>query len=263
MGSIGATSPARTSRMRAALRPRRAAFPRRRTTRRRRCAPTPGSRPAHGGTRVHRRSPWPFPDRSCRSEGRAGRCGWDPRARSVVRLERCRAPRSTSRAPSTFSIRSAGPSTSSTLARPRPVRTTARSPGATSPMPFDSRTTGTPGVKYGSPTISRPRRLTSTTSREESDCCVKGVRRAYVRLHAVARDVDAGRRQVAGDGELQRSARRQAARSPGRATSRTSARRHPAATVVLERARDDFRRARAPPSTSTASGIVDPAPPCE
>src|SRR5437899_8264397 len=76
-------------------------------------------------------------------------------------------------------------------------------------MPFDSRTTGTPGVKYGSPTISRPRRLTSTTSREESDCCVKGVSRAYVRLHAVAGDVDARRRQVPGDGQFQRGAGRQ------------------------------------------------------
>ena len=64
----------------------------------------------------------------------------------------CARPSATSSPSSTFSIRSAGPSPRSTRARPRRCATTARSPGPTSPSPFVSRTIGTPGVKYGSPT---------------------------------------------------------------------------------------------------------------
>src|SRR5262245_36320007 len=78
-----------------------------------------------------------------------------------------RAPCSTSSASSTFSIRLAGPSPRSTRARPRPGRTTARSPTPSSPIPFDSSKIGTPGVKNGSPTTSFPRRPTSTTTRSD------------------------------------------------------------------------------------------------
>ena len=49
------------------------------------------------------------------------------------------------------------PSLRSTRARPRPVRTTTRSPGRMSPLPFRSIVTGTFGTKYGSPTNSLPR----------------------------------------------------------------------------------------------------------
>src|SRR5580765_1945379 len=75
-----------------------------------------------------------------------------------------RAPVSTSSASSTFSIRFAGPSTRSTRARPRVGRTATRSPGPASPSPFRSSTIDMPGVKYGSPTTSFPRRATSTTT---------------------------------------------------------------------------------------------------
>src|SRR5881275_1072596 len=50
------------------------------------------------------------------------------------------------------------------LFRSRPVRTSARSPGRPSPLPRLSSRTGTPGVKYGSPTRSLPRRASSTTT---------------------------------------------------------------------------------------------------
>src|SRR5712691_1903912 len=60
------------------------------------------------------------------------------------------------------------PSLRSTRARPRPVRTTARSPGRTSPLPFRSIVTGTFGTKYGSPMSSLPRLSISTTRRSVS-----------------------------------------------------------------------------------------------
>src|SRR5207244_6417874 len=75
-----------------------------------------------------------------------------------------RSPASTRSASSTVSIALAGPRTRSTFALPRPARTTARSPGRASPLPRFSRTRGTPGVKYGSPTTSLPRRAISTTT---------------------------------------------------------------------------------------------------
>src|SRR5215208_2560955 len=57
------------------------------------------------------------------------------------------------------------PSTDSSFARPRPGRTTARSPGRASPSPLRSTTSGVPGTKNGSPTTSFPRRVISTTTR--------------------------------------------------------------------------------------------------
>src|SRR5919198_1131388 len=80
---------------------------------------------------------------------------------------RCRAPVATSSASRTFSIRFADPSSVCTRARPRRPETTARSSGRASPAPLRSTTIGTPGVKYGSPTSSFPRRPSSTTVR----CC--------------------------------------------------------------------------------------------
>src|SRR4051794_609743 len=86
------------------------------------------------------------------SDGSGGACGSNS----------CRAPRSTSSASSTFSIRSDGPTRRRTFARPRPVTTSTRSPCSTSCSPFVSRTTGVPGAKYGSPMTSLPRRETWT-----------------------------------------------------------------------------------------------------
>ena len=74
-----------------------------------------------------------------------------------------RAPTWTSRPSSTASMSFAFPSTRWRRARPRPPPTTARSPGRASRRPFLSTTSGTPGVKYGSPTTSFPRRASSTT----------------------------------------------------------------------------------------------------
>src|SRR5438045_4132272 len=88
------------------------------------------------------------------SEGSLGSYGSNPP----------RSPASTSSPSSTASIALAGPSTRSSFALPRPGRTTARSPGQASPLPRLSSTSGTPGVKYGSPTKSLPRRATSTTT---------------------------------------------------------------------------------------------------
>ena len=51
-----------------------------------------------------------------------------------------------------------------TCARPRPGRTTARSPRPRSPAPLGSSMIGTPGVKNGSPESSLPRRSISTTT---------------------------------------------------------------------------------------------------
>src|SRR5215208_3651196 len=92
-----------------------------------------------------------------------------------------------------------------------------------SPRPFDSRTSGTPGAKNGSPTTSLPRRATSTTTRstggaygrrsaarEQGERALERLRRADVRDDAAGGDVAAGRCPVRGDGQLQRSSRRQA-----------------------------------------------------
>src|SRR5947199_3779118 len=59
----------------------------------------------------------------------------------------------------------ARPSSRTTRARPRPFRTTTRSPGRMSPLPFRSMGTGTFGTKNGSPTNCLPRLSTSTTWR--------------------------------------------------------------------------------------------------
>ena len=75
-----------------------------------------------------------------------------------------RSPSWTSSPSSTVSIALARPSTRSSFARPRPLRRTARSPGLASPLPRLSSTSGTPGVKYGSPTTSFPRRAISATT---------------------------------------------------------------------------------------------------
>src|SRR5690349_11064583 len=72
-------------------------------------------------------------------------------------------PSSTSRPCSTTSIELAGPSTRSTRARPRPFRTTARSPGP--PCVRRSSNNGVPGTKYGSPTRCFPRDASSTTTK--------------------------------------------------------------------------------------------------
>ena len=80
----------------------------------------------------------------------------------------CRAPRSTSNPSSTLSTRSAGPSTRSTFARPRPLETTASSPRSAPLSDLRSRTIGVPGEKYGSPTTSFPRPAISTTVRTGS-----------------------------------------------------------------------------------------------
>ena len=77
-------------------------------------------------------------------------------------------------------------------------------------------------MKYGSPTSSRPRRLTSTTS-EEAECGGKGVLREDVGPDAALGDVVARRRQVAGDRQLECSARRQLVDLLDVATCRTSA----------------------------------------
>ena len=75
-----------------------------------------------------------------------------------------RKPFSTSSASRTFSIALADPITRSTRARPRPSLTETRSPGSASFSPFRSIVIGVPGTKYGSPTSSLPRRLSSTIS---------------------------------------------------------------------------------------------------
>src|SRR5436190_16962893 len=75
-----------------------------------------------------------------------------------------RSPASTSNPSSTFSIAFARPRTRSTFALPRPGLATARSPGCAAPLPCLSSTSGRPGVKYGSPTRSLPRRAISTTT---------------------------------------------------------------------------------------------------
>src|ERR1700736_2884756 len=79
-----------------------------------------------------------------------------------------RSPRWTSSPSSTASMSSARPSTYSSFARPRPGRTTARSPSEASPSPFVSRSNGLSASKYGSPTTSLPRRVSSTTVTETS-----------------------------------------------------------------------------------------------
>src|SRR5215204_228434 len=81
-------------------------------------------------------------------------CGSKPR----------RSPSWTRRASSTASTSSAFPSTCSSRARPRPGRSTARSPGPASRTPLTSTTIGVPGVKNGSPRSSFPRRWSSTTT---------------------------------------------------------------------------------------------------
>src|SRR5690348_4972223 len=96
--------------------------------------------------------------RSTRPEGSidGGSYGSKPRS----------SPSPTSRPWSTTSIELAGPSTRPTRARPRPLRTTARSPGP--PCVRRPRTNGVPGTKYGSPTRCFPREASSTT-RTDSD----------------------------------------------------------------------------------------------
>ncbi len=76
-----------------------------------------------------------------------------------------RAPVWTRSPSSTAPMSLALPSTRSSRARPRPVRTTARSPGPASSSPLRSSTSGTPETKYGSPTTSLPRFAISTTAR--------------------------------------------------------------------------------------------------
>lgn len=73
-------------------------------------------------------------------------------------------PFSTSRPSITASTDDASPSTFTRWARPRLVRTTARSPGRASFEPFFSSTTGEPATKNGSPEMSFPRLEISTTS---------------------------------------------------------------------------------------------------
>ena len=75
-----------------------------------------------------------------------------------------RTPSWTSRASRTFSSRFAEPMTCRTRARPRPFSTSTRSPGSALPSVLRSSVSGVPGVKYGSPTTSLPRRSISTTS---------------------------------------------------------------------------------------------------
>src|SRR4051794_25770833 len=182
------------------------------------------------------------------SDGSGGACGSNS----------TRAPCSTSSASSTFSIRRADPSARSRRALPRPVRTTARSPAPMSARPFDSRTTGTPGAKNGSPTTSRPRRATSTTTRstggaygrrsaarEQVERAPKRPPRADVRHDAAGRDVATGRCLVGRDGQLQRSARRKAVdllheRLPERGLADDER-----AAVVVERGGHDLGGARA------------------
>ena len=78
--------------------------------------------------------------------GRSRRSTRPSRSRPAARTARSpRAPRSTSSASSTFSIRRAVPIARSTRARPRPGRTTARSPVLRPPKPFVSSTSGAPG----------------------------------------------------------------------------------------------------------------------
>src|SRR5262249_47775529 len=132
----------------------------------------------------------------------------------------------------------------STRARPRPVCTSASSPSSTLPPRFASSTIGTPGVKNGSPTTNRPRRLTSTTS-EEGEGGGKGGAPSYVRLHAPAGDVVAGRRQVAGARQLQRCARREPVDLLDERLSVGRQADDHGSPVVLERPGDDFGRARA------------------
>src|SRR4051794_249925 len=77
----------------------------------------------------------------------------------------CRNPRSTISPSRTAWTSSTRPRTDSTRARPRPRTSTARSPGSASPSPLRSTSSGTPGVKTGSPTTCLPRRASSTTTR--------------------------------------------------------------------------------------------------
>src|SRR5829696_3351705 len=169
-----------------------------------------------------------------------------------------REPCSTSSASSTFSIRRADPSARSTRARPRPVRATARSPSSRSPRPFDSRTSGTPGAKNGSPTTSRPRRATSTTTRstggaygrrsaarEQGESGVEWPLRAHVRDDATRRDVATRRSSVRGDGQLERAARRKPVDLLHERLAEGRLPDNERATVVAERGGDDLGGTRA------------------
>ena len=141
-----------------------------RTTTRRRCAPTTGSRRAPGANE----------SASSKSFAVSGSIVTSGSSRRSVRpVERLGAEARTARGHRGSPVRRGAPRARSrcagrlprlrsTFARPRPFETSARSPGWTR-GPFVSSTIGTPGVKYGSPVTSLPRR------RDLDDEAVRGV----------------------------------------------------------------------------------------
>ena len=134
---------------------------------------------------------------------------------SAPEARAARTPRSSpscsSRASSTLSIESAGPSAFWRRARPLRGATTASWPGRTSARPRRSSTSGTPGVKNGSPTrggpAGRPRRRRGRSPRASRP----GRNRAASSPEPAAPSRSPKRR-----GESMRSPRTRAPARPGR-----------------------------------------------